>query len=344
MKRFLLCVILISACGSEEATTTCDVGETFNPITATCDLARTSNPLPDFGSADTGALTDTDQDTHSDMQTDPPDMGADSEPDVPVMSCTRDADQDGHIAVECGGDDCDDLNASRSPSLGEICDELDNDCNTQVNDGITCSFYAHSDTTLYRLDPFQLTLDSVGALPGLFDIDTHPDGTLYGLSPDFLYRFDAANSQWNRLPQALGADVGNANGMAIDSDGKVFITSGNKLYTADLTTGVAQFKGNMGGFYQSSGDCVVTKQDVLYMTSSHTFTDSLVVVDGIDAMTTSVGETGFNGIWGLTSAWGRLWGVTSSGDLVEINRNNGTATRVHNFAASFYGAASTPDR
>ena len=340
MKRILVGIILLAACGSDEAsTTTCEAGETLNPITGTCDISRTTNPLPDFGQPDLGT-----SDASDDVAVDSPDMAPDVETDVPTMSCTRDADQDGHIAMECGGDDCDDLNASRSPSLGEICDELDNDCNGLVNDDVTCSFYAHSDSTLYRLDPFKLTLDQVGALPGLFDIDTHPDGTLYGLSPEFLYRFDAVGGQWNRLPQGLGATVGNANGMAIDSDGKVFITSENKLFTANLNTGVAQFEGNMGGFYVSSGDCVVTKQDVLYMTSSHTPTDSLVVVDGINAMTTSVGVTGFRGIWGLTSAWGRLWGVTSSGDLVEINRNTGTATRVHNFAASFYGAASTPDR
>ena len=338
MRHWLILMTFLAACGSDETgTPTCPAGEIYNPIAGVCEPARMQNPTPDASLPDMTVGADmSSADAGADVEVD-----ASVEPDV---TCQKDADQDGHIAMECGGDDCDDNNGARSPSRPEICDEIDNNCNDIVNDGITCEFYAHSDTKLYRLDPFKKTLVEVADLPGLFDIDTHPDGTLYGLSPEYLYRFNAQTNAWSNLPQGLGADVGNANGMAIDSEGTVYITSDNKLYGADLTTGVAQFKGNMGGFYQSSGDCVVTKQDVLYMTSSHTPTDSLVFVDGLNAQTTQVGVTGVDSIWGLTAAWGRLWGVTSEGDLVEINQNTGAATRVHTFAASFYGAASTPDR
>lgn len=336
MKKLLWAAMVLAACGSDESTQSpCTDGEVLNPISGACEVRRET--VPDVGRPDVGGSDDTgasQEDASQDTD----------EPDLPTMTCMKDADQDGHIAMECGGDDCDDNNPARSPSRAEICDEIDNNCNDVVNDDVVCSFYAHSDTTLYRLDPFQRTLTEVAPLPGLFDIDTHPDGTLYGLSPEYLYRFDAGSSAWNRLPQGLGENVGNANGMAIDSEGNVFITSGNKVYSADLTTGVARFIGNMGGFYSSSGDCVVTKQDVLYMTSSHTPTDSLVVVDGINAMTTLVGVTGYNGIWGLTAAWGRLWGITSAGELVELDRNTGRGTLIHTFAASFYGAASTPER
>lgn len=339
----------VAACGSDESSpTTCTNGEQLNPISGECEPRR-EDPRPDVG-ADANVQPDRDADG-ADSGPDESDTGSDSgtntsdvDADMSGLTCTRDADGDGHVALECGGDDCDDLDGARSPSRAEICDEIDNNCNQVINDAINCSFYVHSDTTLYQLDPFKRTLTEVAPLPGLYDIDTHPDGTLYGLSPEYLYRFDASAGTWSKLPQGLGADVGNANGMAIDSEGNVFITSGNKLYGADLTTGVAQFRGNMGGFYNSSGDCVVTKQDVLYMTSSHTFTDSLVLIDGINAATTLVGNTGFTGIWALTSAWGRLWGMTSDGELVELDRNTGRGTLVHSFAAAFYGAASTPER
>lgn len=342
MRRWLWLVTLVAACGSDEtSSTSCADGEQLNPISKECEPRR-EDPRPDVG-------FDADRPDVGEEDVSVVDLGLDvSEPDAGPdtggLTCTRDADGDGHVAMECGGDDCDDLDGVRSPSRAEICDEIDNNCNQVVNDEISCSFYVHSDTTLYQLDPFKRTLADVAPLPGLFDIDTHPDGTLYGLSPEYLYRFDPVSRTWAQLPQGLGADVGNANGMAIDSDGNVFITSGNKLYGADLSTGVAQFRGNMGGLYNSSGDCVVTKQDVLYMTSSHTLTDSLVLIDGVNAATTMVGNTGFSGIWALTAAWGRLWGMTSDGELVELNRNTGRATLVHTFAASFYGAASTPDR
>ncbi len=55
----------------------------------------------------------------------------------PTNSCAAslpcsvaDADGDGHDAIECGGDDCDDDNASRYPGAVEVCDlaGLDEDC------------------------------------------------------------------------------------------------------------------------------------------------------------------------------------------------------------------------
>ncbi len=46
------------------------------------------------------------------------------------MACMDDADGDGSIAEACGGDDCDDSDARRSPALEEVCDDedLDEDC------------------------------------------------------------------------------------------------------------------------------------------------------------------------------------------------------------------------
>lgn len=340
MRYWFILALLIIGCGSDETTSpTCAIDEKYNPISGECEPARSQNPLPDDGMA-------ADEGQPQPDATGEPDVGVDAESELNESdtTCQTDADQDGAIAMECGGDDCDDDKPNRSPGRIEICDEFDNNCNDIVNDGIVCTFYVHSDTTLYKLDPFKHTLDEIGTLPDLFDIDTAPDGTLYGLSPQYLYRYDAQANSWTQLPQPLDADVGNANGMAIDSEGNVFITSGNKLYGADLTTGEVQLRGNMGGNYTSSGDCVVTKQDVLYMTSSHTDTDSLVKIQGATAQTDNIGITGVDAIWGLTAAWGRLWGTTWDGKLVEIDQHSAETKVVHTFAASFFGAASTPDR
>lgn len=40
-----------------------------------------------------------------------------------------DCDGDGARAIECGGNDCDDSDNSRSPTRSEVCDDVDNDCN-----------------------------------------------------------------------------------------------------------------------------------------------------------------------------------------------------------------------
>jgi hypothetical protein len=46
-------------------------------------------------------------------------------------NCNKpDADGDGHLAIACGGDDCDDGSANRYPGAAEVCDvaKIDEDC------------------------------------------------------------------------------------------------------------------------------------------------------------------------------------------------------------------------
>ncbi|MFY0540514.1 MopE-related protein [Nannocystis pusilla] len=49
------------------------------------------------------------------------------------MHCTCvDGDGDGHYAVACGGDDCDDEDSASHPGASEVCDGRDNDCDAAV--------------------------------------------------------------------------------------------------------------------------------------------------------------------------------------------------------------------
>src|SRR5262245_33664340 len=52
-----------------------------------------------------------------------PDLGVDA-------PCSTDADADGHRAMACGGDDCDDADPLRYPGRTEVCDDAghDDDC------------------------------------------------------------------------------------------------------------------------------------------------------------------------------------------------------------------------
>jgi hypothetical protein len=57
-----------------------------------------------------------------------------------------DADGDGYMAASVGGTDCDDHDGSRAPGMAELCDDVDNNCNGAVDEGLPQSlFYRDSD-------------------------------------------------------------------------------------------------------------------------------------------------------------------------------------------------------
>jgi hypothetical protein len=300
----------------------------------------------DAGSNDTGANND--GGGSGDAGTG--DVGGDAEADASIPpGCDEDGDGDPAATPECGGTDCDDDDRTRSGITPESCDAIDNNCDGVVNDGIACEFYAHTATELYLVDPFAPNARLVGEVPeDLWDIDTHPDGTLYGVTSGGLWRFNASLDRWERVGNFSGVS-GDPNGFAIDLDGIAYITSGNTLYTVGLRNARLSEAGRMGNdggrAYESSGDCVVNKDNSLFVSSRHTDTDSLVLLDSRSGTGTQIGETGFNSVFALTAAWGRLFGMTSDGELITINQSSGEGELVTDFGDQrWYGAASTPDR
>jgi hypothetical protein len=285
-----------------------------------------------------------------------PDM--DVEPDLgpvdmgPVIPPECDKDGDGSLAMECGGDDCDDNDPRRSPRFQEICDNIDNNCSGEINDGITCVLFAHTANDLYQVDPFKKTATRLGTLPGLLDIDTHPNGTLYGVTARDLFKREMFGD-WERVGSGLGVNFSQAqvNGLAIDQTGIVYATGGTNLYRVGVATGRAELLGSLGAGNTSSGDCVVNKGNNLYVTvkagGQH---DRLIQAfynqGGNPAVTVrEVGSIGFANVYGLTAAWGQLYGLTSNGELITIDERTGAGSLVHRFnGIVWYGAASTPDR
>jgi len=362
---FVLVLSLAAASCSDDNnanTLACGPGLIVNPVTNQCILD--TSDLDNVGDAsDTIDPNDV---------TDPPDnviddLGDDTDPDMPddadsadsqeTFDPTCDQDRDGALNMNCGGDDCDDNNPRRRPGLMETCDQLDNNCNDRVNEFIDCSFFAHTDDGLFRIDPFLGELEEINTMiPRFFDIDTHPDGDLFGLTETALAVYVPATEQWFDV---LTLDTPNlAVGLAFDPAGVGVVTAGNTLYRLDLETMQLSVDGSLGnspndGPYQASGDCVIDKNGSLFVSSRHkNGVDTLIFVNRENGQTeergdmmTEDGSVRYDGVFGLTFAFGNLYGVTDDGELIEINPQNGVSRTVANFQGRrFFGAASTPSR
>ena len=322
--------------GAEDATGEPDSADALDASDTTSDtLAEDTLDAADTAAADTAS------DTLAEDTFDAADTAADTAPDTTIdPACDRDG--DGFAATSCGGDDCNDNLARVRPGGAEGCDFTDNNCDGANNEGLDCTFYAHTPSALYRIDPFAGTSSFVTDTPTLWDFDTDTDGTLWGIGPSGLYRF--ASGGWSTVSGLSGITGSSPNGFAIDSTGRAYATGGGQVYEVNLDTGIFSLIGNLGGF-TSSGDCVVDKSDTLYMSASGFGADDLVRIDGASGAATLVGSIGFPSVYGLTAAWGFLFGLDASGNIIEVNPDTGRGNIVQNFSGSvWYGAASSAAR
>ena len=69
-------------------------------------------------------------------KTDVCDDGIDQDCNGEDMSCACDVDRDGHAAPSCGGNDCDDDNPDVHPRAPELCNERDDDCDGETDEGL----------------------------------------------------------------------------------------------------------------------------------------------------------------------------------------------------------------
>ncbi|MBN2357841.1 MAG: hypothetical protein JXR83_00210 [Deltaproteobacteria bacterium] len=273
--------------------------------------------------------------------------GADrQQPDQLPVEC--DQDNDTYQSVACGGGDCDDNDSSVHPGAAERCSFVDENCDQQNNEGLDCTFVACGSSVLYRIDPFRQTVtqSTQVTLPdshGLLDIDIDTNGQLMAVTANGLY---AVSSSGQMSLVANVTTPTNTNGMAIDSHGAIFITNKDGVnsgaYTVDRATGSLTLIGDLTP-YVSSGDCVQTKDDSLYMTAPNPADmskDLLVYVDSHTAATHSIGATGFGEVYGLSASFGFLFGVTDFGDVIEIDRSTGAGRLLfHSSGLRFWGAA-----
>lgn len=210
-----------------------------------------------------------------------------------------------------------------------------------------CEVFAHSSSRFYRVDVIRLTIEDVGPMPSnAFDMDVAPDGTLYAIANRILHRFNASSQTWSQVGSLNLGFTANVNGLCINSFGQAFATGGSQLYRVDLDTGNATAATNsMGSGIRSSGDCVIDKGDTVFMSSSGSGGNDDIVEVSPDGSGRILGTTNHHSIYGMTAAWGRLYGFTGDGRLIEIDQRTWESvelTRFTNPNLVFNGAASAP--
>ena len=86
-----------------------------------------------------------------------------------IVDTDPDADGDGYPASE----DCNDDDATISPSSAEICDSVDNNCDGEVDEGVTDTFYADADTDGFG--DADASVDACDAPSGYVDVPNDCD-------------------------------------------------------------------------------------------------------------------------------------------------------------------------
>jgi hypothetical protein len=217
--------------------------------------------------------------------------------------------------------------------------------------------YAHTASTLYKVDPDTLQISMVGNFnwgsvgnDQMTDIAIDKNNQMIGVSYSRVYRVDPTTAATSLLSSALS---GNFNGLSFVPAAMLGLTgddvlvgtqnSDGKVFRIDPMTGSATEVGNMGAF-TSSGDMVAVAGfgTVQTVTSLGAGGDRLARL-AQQSFSASVigGGTGFAQIWGVAYFKDKVYGFTNNGAFLLIDPNTGAGTMVSNNGLSWWGAAVT---
>lgn len=221
--------------------------------------------------------------------------------------------------------------------------------------GETVYVYAHSSSTLYRIDPDTLMVQQVGAFnwgavgsDQMTDIAIDKTGAMIGVSFDRVYKVDSTNAQTTLLSNALD---GTFNGLSFvpaamlgQTGDDVLVGTRNsdgKVFRIDPMTGSATAIGDMGGF-ASSGDLVAVDGFGTVQTALGTASDQLVRLAPQTFAASPIGSgTGYSQIWGVAYWKNKIYGFTNGGQFVLIDPVTGSAMMVQNTGVNWWGAGVT---
>ncbi len=222
--------------------------------------------------------------------------------------------------------------------------------------GGTTFVYAHSSSTLYRVDPDTLAVSMVGDFAWsngsdqMTDIAIDKSGLMIGISTTAVYRVDVTNAQATRLSAGL---TGGFNGLSFVPAAMLNLTGDDVLvatrnadgavFRIDQVTGSKTQIGDMGSTFSSSGDLVAIAGFGTVQTADNGLSpDRLVTLAPQTFAATAIGsDTGFGEIWGLAYWKNKIFGFTNAGEFVLIDPTTGKGTLVQGNGPAWWGAGVT---
>ncbi len=155
------------------------------------------------------------------------------------------------------------------------------------------------------------------------------DSELYGITSSSFLKINESTG--------IGTEIGDLNfddmfALAVSDSGEVFAASGStgNLINIDVNTGNGTLIGNYGNGLTSSGDLAFDSSGNLYASVliPGSSTDWLAQVNTLTGEADLIGDIGFSEVWGLSFIDNSLYGVTSSGKLILINKITGESSEI----------------
>ena len=149
--------------------------------------------------------------------------------------CCPDADGDGYQDADCGGEDCDDTNSLVNPAATEVCNEVDDDCDGDVDEELaTTVWYPDADGDGYG-DATDPGTESCLVLADHVDNDLDCDDTDAAVNPDAIEYCDLIDNDCDGVIDE--DDAADALTFYEDADGDGFGNLGSTTLACDQPDG-----------------------------------------------------------------------------------------------------------
>lgn len=210
--------------------------------------------------------------------------------------------------------------------------------------------YSHtfaSNSALYIVDPATgaTTLMGYTGVSQITDIAFSARNFLYGITFSSLYHLDPYTAEGTYIGST---GFSNLNALVTSPEGIIYAanTSYGQFIRIDENTGEGTYIGNFGSGLSSSGDMIYTDDGTLYATLNRSgYTNAwLATIDPGTGTATLIGDIGFKDVWGLSIRDGIMYGVTPSGQLLQIDPASGAGALIGTDVGIAHGGlTTTPD-